>query len=77
MLRKLAIAPLALGVLAAATGWLYVVARRRFPARGSRDALPLDELAQHSSAPLLWFVPSGPSPPSCSGSRPAGRGSSG
>jgi lysyl-tRNA synthetase class 2 len=56
MLRKAASIPLSLAVVLAASGWLYL-------ARGSvgthplvAEALPLDELARHSAAPLLLFV---------------------
>jgi lysyl-tRNA synthetase class 2 len=54
-MRRAAAAPLVLLVVAAATGWLYAV---RPPLAGPRigDALPLDELAKGSSAPVLWFV---------------------
>jgi lysyl-tRNA synthetase class 2 len=39
----------------AATGWLYLV-RPALPGPRLGEALPLDELAKHSSAPLLWYV---------------------
>ena len=35
-------------------GWLYLVRVQGGPPLG--DALPLDELSRHASAPLLWFV---------------------
>jgi len=54
--RRVAAFPLSLAVALAATGWLYTV-------RGASDlrplvgeALPLDELARHSSVPLLTFT---------------------
>ncbi|MFZ1879733.1 MAG: hypothetical protein WAU41_06170, partial [Gaiellaceae bacterium] len=55
MLRRLGAVPLLLVATLAATGWLYVV---RLPLPGPKlgEALPLDELARHSSAPLLWFL---------------------
>jgi lysyl-tRNA synthetase class 2 len=47
----------ALLVVAAATGWLYLL-RPHTPMGGPgvRDALPLDELAGHSRVPVLIFV---------------------
>jgi lysyl-tRNA synthetase class 2 len=56
MLRKLALAPFVVGVGLAATGWLYVVRAGGLPGPHIREALPLDELAKHASAPLAWFV---------------------
>jgi lysyl-tRNA synthetase, class II len=55
MLRRLGAFPLLLAVTLAATGWLYFV---RLPLPGPKlgEALPLDELAKHSSAPLLWYL---------------------
>lgn len=47
----------ALAIVVAATGWLYLVGPRLHlggPTVG--DALPLDELARHSAAPLLLFA---------------------
>ena len=55
MLRRLAAAPLVLALSAAAIGWLYAV-RPALPGPQVGEALPLDELSRHSSAPLLWFV---------------------
>lgn len=47
----------AFGVLVAATGWLYL-ARPVVDAPGPKihDALPLDELSQHGSAPLVLYL---------------------
>jgi lysyl-tRNA synthetase class 2 len=56
MRRKLAVTPVVLGVAVAATGWLYVVRPGGVPGPRVALALPLDELAKHSSVPLLWFV---------------------
>jgi lysyl-tRNA synthetase class 2 len=56
MLRKLALAPVVLAVTLATTGWLYVVRAGGAPGPRVRQTLPLDELARHASAPLLWFV---------------------
>src|SRR3954470_11079378 len=55
MLRRLGAFPLLLAATLATTGWLYVV---RLPLPGPKlgEALPLDELAKHSSAPLFWFL---------------------
>ena len=55
MLRRLAAAPVLLLVAIASTGWLYLMN----PALGSPHvgmALPLDELARHSSASLVWYA---------------------
>src|SRR5207244_3949748 len=54
-MRRALAAPLTLVVAAAATGWLYVF-RPGLPGPRIGEALPLDELAKHSSEPLLWFV---------------------
>jgi lysyl-tRNA synthetase class 2 len=56
-LRSLAAVPLAFVVVAAASGWLYVV-RPYAPWPGPRvaDALPLDELSRTAGVPLLLFV---------------------
>src|SRR5262249_9553007 len=44
-------------IVVAATGWLYLVAPgMRLPGPTVGDALPLDELARHSAAPLALFV---------------------
>ena len=56
MWRKLAVPPLFLGVGLATIGWLYVVRAGDVPGPHVRQALPLDELAKHASAPLAWFV---------------------
>jgi lysyl-tRNA synthetase class 2 len=55
MLRRLPAIPILVATIFAATGWLYLV---RPPVPGLRlgEALPLDELARHSSVPLLWFA---------------------
>ena len=52
------LAPFAgLAVVAAATGWLYVLRPHvSLPGPAVGDALPLDELSRHSSVPLLLFV---------------------
>ena len=55
MPRKLAALPLLIAVALAATGWLYSV-RPSIPGPKIGEALPLDELAKHSSAPLVWFI---------------------
>jgi lysyl-tRNA synthetase class 2 len=48
---------LALGVLAAATGWLYVVRPVvTLPGPVVHDALPLDELSHHGSVPALLYL---------------------
>jgi lysyl-tRNA synthetase class 2 len=55
--RSLVAALLALGVLIAATGWLYAYYPKvSLPGPTIRDALPLDELSKHSTAPLLLFA---------------------
>jgi lysyl-tRNA synthetase, class II len=55
--RSLVATMLALAVLIAATGWLYVFYPKiSLPGPSIRDALPLDELSKHSTAPLLLFV---------------------
>ncbi len=56
MWRKLAVPPAVVAAVLAATGWLYVVRAGGLPGPRVREALPLDELARHSSAPLLLFV---------------------
>ena len=56
MRRKLAVPPLFLCVGLATTGWLYAVRATGVPGPQMRQALPLDELAKHASAPLAWFV---------------------
>jgi len=55
--RALVTALLALAVMIASTGWLYVAYPKvSFPGPLIRDALPLDELSKHSTAPLVLFV---------------------
>jgi lysyl-tRNA synthetase class 2 len=39
-----------------AVGWLYAVRAAGLPGPRVGEALPLDELAKRSSAPLLWFA---------------------
>jgi lysyl-tRNA synthetase class 2 len=55
--RSIAAVPVALAVLAAASGWLYL-ARPLVSLPGPRvaGALPLDELARHAGVPLLLFL---------------------
>jgi len=47
---------LVLAVVVATAGWLYVVRANGLPGPRVRQALPLDELAKHAAAPLVWFV---------------------
>ncbi len=55
--RALVAALLALAVMIAATGWLYLgYPKVSMPGPLIRDALPLDELSKHSTAPLILFV---------------------
>ncbi len=54
--RKLALSPIALTVIVATSGWFYLVRATGLPGPRMAEALPLDELARHSSVPLLWFV---------------------
>jgi len=54
-MRRLAAFPVLLATGFATTGWLYLV-RPGVPGPRLGEALPLDELAKHSSAPLLWYV---------------------
>jgi lysyl-tRNA synthetase class 2 len=56
MWRRLALPPILVAITLAATGWLYVVRAGGLPGPRIREALPLDELARHSSAPLLLFL---------------------
>src|SRR2546425_9978822 len=54
---RLAALPAGLAIVVAGPGWLYVVAPgSHLPGPTVGDALPLDELAKHSAAPLLLFV---------------------
>ena len=62
--------------LLAATGWLYVVRAGGLPGPRVREALPLDELAKHSSSPLLLFVAVWVAAGAARRSRPAGPASS-
>lgn len=55
--RAVAATILSFGVLAAATGWLYLARPSvSLPGPRIRDALALDELAKHSSVPLLLYL---------------------
>jgi lysyl-tRNA synthetase, class II len=55
--RSLVAGLLALAVLIAATGWLYIFYPKvSLPGPLINDALPLDELSKHSTVPLLLFV---------------------
>ena len=54
-MRRAAAAPIVVLVSAAATGWLYLV-RPGLPGPKIGEALPLDELSRHSSAPLLYYL---------------------
>jgi lysyl-tRNA synthetase class 2 len=54
-MRRAVAAPAFLAVLAAATGWLYLV-QPALPGPRAGEALPLDELSRHATVPLLWFV---------------------
>jgi lysyl-tRNA synthetase class 2 len=56
MLRKLALPPIVLVLVPAATGWFYAVHANSLPGPRLAEVLPLDELSKHSSEPLLWFV---------------------
>jgi lysyl-tRNA synthetase class 2 len=53
--RRVAAVPVAVAVALAATGWLYLV-RPSLPGPRIGNALPLDALARHDAAPLLWYV---------------------
>jgi lysyl-tRNA synthetase, class II len=56
-LRAFTALVLALAVLVAATGWLYLARPRvSLPGPVARDALTLDELSRHASVPLLLYV---------------------
>jgi lysyl-tRNA synthetase, class II len=54
-MRRAVSVPLVVLVSAAATGWLYVV-RPGLPGPRIGEALPLDELSRHSSAPLVSYL---------------------
>lgn len=55
--RSAAAAVLSLGVVLAATGWLYVVRPiARVPGPVVHDALPLDELSRHGSVSVVVYV---------------------
>ncbi|HEY5059644.1 MAG TPA: phosphatidylglycerol lysyltransferase domain-containing protein [Gaiellaceae bacterium] len=55
--RSALAAALALGILAAATGWLYLVRPAvSLPGPVVHDALPLDELSQHGSVPIALYL---------------------
>jgi lysyl-tRNA synthetase class 2 len=56
VLRRLAVAPLVPAVAIASIGWLYLVRGGGIPGPRIGEALPLDELARRSSAPLLTFA---------------------
>src|SRR3989442_5297045 len=48
---------MSLAVVAAATGWLYMIQpRSALPGPPVTDALPLDELSRRSAVPLLVFL---------------------
>ena len=55
MLRRIGALPVALALSFAATGWLYLL-RPGLPGPHIGEALPLDQLAKHDAAPLVWFV---------------------
>src|SRR2546428_7327425 len=55
--RPLAASVVSLGVIAAATGWLYLIQpHSALPGPPVTDALPLDELSRRSAVPLLVFL---------------------
>ncbi len=55
--RSVAAVALSLGVLVAATGWLYLARPVvHVPGRAVRDALALDELSKHSTVSILLFL---------------------
>src|SRR5579884_3963046 len=56
MARKAALVPLAVLVMFAVTGWLYLLRLPGLPGPRVREALPLDELARHDASSLLWFA---------------------
>jgi lysyl-tRNA synthetase class 2 len=55
MLRRIGAAPVLLLVAAASTGWLYLM-NPALPGPHVGMALPLDELAKHASASLVWYA---------------------
>ena len=55
-MRKAAVAPALLALVLATSGWFYVARPQGVPGPNIREALPLDELAKHSSVPLLEFA---------------------
>ena len=57
VVRSVSAAALALAVLVAASGWLYVARPVvTLPGPVVHDALPLDELSHHGSVPLLLYL---------------------
>src|SRR5436309_1994987 len=57
VVRPVAASVLSLAVIAAATGWLYLIQpRSALPGPPVTDALPLDELSRRSAVPLLVFL---------------------
>jgi lysyl-tRNA synthetase class 2 len=55
--RPVAASFMSLAVVAAATGWLYMIQpRSALPGPPVSDALPLDELSRRSAVPLLVFL---------------------
>ena len=55
--RSIAAVVLSLGVLVAATGWLYVARPVvHVPGPAVRDALALDELSKHASVSIFFFL---------------------
>jgi lysyl-tRNA synthetase class 2 len=56
VLRRLALGPLVFAVAIASTGWLYIVRSGALPGPKIGEALPLDELAKHSSVSMLAFA---------------------
>ncbi|HEX6762462.1 MAG TPA: phosphatidylglycerol lysyltransferase domain-containing protein [Gaiellaceae bacterium] len=55
-MRRVAAFPLSLAIVIAATGWLYASRGLLGVRPRVGEALPLDELARHSSVPLVTFV---------------------
>ncbi len=56
MWRRLALPPIVLAVAFAVTGWFYAIRLGDVPGPRVAEALPLDDLAKHSSVSLLWFL---------------------